>query len=110
MMILESLRRQPSRGYALVQQIQQRSKYLLQMEEASLYPALQRLLKANVVKAQCGVSPTNRRVSTYNITTSGLRRLDEQIPGLNECLKALHWSRIRARPQQTDKSANWRSR
>ena len=41
MMILESLRRQPSHGYALVQQIQRRSKHLLQVEEGSLYPALQ---------------------------------------------------------------------
>ena len=45
MMILESLRRQPAHGYALVQHIQQRSNNLLQVEEGSLYPALQRLLK-----------------------------------------------------------------
>jgi hypothetical protein len=44
MMILESLRRQPAHGYALVQHIQQRSNNLLQVEEGSLYPALQRLL------------------------------------------------------------------
>lgn len=51
MINLESLRRQLSHGYALVQQIQQRSKKLLQVEEGSLYPALQRLLKAKLVKA-----------------------------------------------------------
>ena len=79
MMILESLRRQPSHGYALVQQIQQRSNNLLQVEEGSLYPALQRLLKAKLVKAQWGVSLANRRVRIYTITNSGLRRLDEQI-------------------------------
>jgi PadR family transcriptional regulator PadR len=45
MMILESLRRQPAHGYALVQHIQQRSNDILQVEEGSLYPALQRLLK-----------------------------------------------------------------
>ncbi len=55
MMILESLRRQPSHGYALVQHIQQRSNNLLQVEEGSLYPALQRLLKAKLVKAEWGV-------------------------------------------------------
>ena len=54
MMILESLRRQPAHGYALVQHIQQRSNNLLQVEEGSLYPALQRLLKAKVVKAEWG--------------------------------------------------------
>jgi PadR family transcriptional regulator PadR len=39
MMDLESLRRQPAHGYALVQHIQQRSNNLLQVEEGSLYPA-----------------------------------------------------------------------
>jgi PadR family transcriptional regulator, regulatory protein PadR len=78
MMILESLRRQPAHGYALVQHIQQRSNNLLQVEEGSLYPALQRLLKAKLVKAAWGVSPTNRRVRTYQITSAGLRRLEQQ--------------------------------
>src|SRR3984885_6315137 len=78
MMILESLRRQPAHGYALVQHIQQRSKNLLQVEEGSLYPALQRLLKAKLVKAEWGVSSTNRHVRTYQITDAGMRRLEEQ--------------------------------
>lgn len=79
MMILESLRRQPAYGYALVQHIQQRSNNLLQVEEGSLYPALQRLLKAKLVKAAWELSSTNRRVRTYQITADGLRRLEQQI-------------------------------
>jgi PadR family transcriptional regulator, regulatory protein PadR len=78
MMILESLRRQPAHGYALVQHIQQKSNNLLQVEEGSLYPALQRLLRARLVKAEWGVSSTNRRVRTYQITPSGLRHLEQQ--------------------------------
>src|SRR5580692_4306785 len=78
MMILESLRRQPAHGYALVQHIQQRSNNLLQVEEGSLYTALQRLLKAKLVKAERGVSATNRRVRTYQITAAGLRHLEQQ--------------------------------
>src|ERR1700749_24581 len=79
MMILESLRRQPAHGYALVQHIHQRSNNLLQVEEGSLYPALQRLLKSNMVKAKWGVSATNRKVRIYQITPAGLRHLEEQI-------------------------------
>src|ERR1700689_352686 len=78
MMVLESLRRQPAHGYALVQHIQQRSNNLLQVEEGSLYPALQRLLKAKLVKAEWGVSATNRRVRTYQITAAGLRHLEQK--------------------------------
>ena len=79
MMILQSLRRQPAHGYALVQHIQQRSNNLLQVEEGSLYPALQRLLKADLVKARWDVSSTNRRVRIYQITASGLRHLEQEI-------------------------------
>ncbi len=49
MMVLQSLLRQPMHGYALVQHIKQRSNELLQVEEGSLYPALQRLLKEGQV-------------------------------------------------------------
>ena len=77
MMILECLRRQPAHGYALVQHIQQRSNNLLQVEEGSLYPALQRLLKAKLVKAEWTVSPsTNRRVRIYEITKAPVNRPD----------------------------------
>jgi transcriptional regulator len=80
MMILESLRRQPAHGYALVQHIQQRSNNLLQVEEGSLYPALQRLLKAKLVKAEWTVSTaTNRRVRIYEITKTGLRHLEREV-------------------------------
>src|ERR1700744_942861 len=79
MMILESLRRQPAHGYALVQYIQQRSNNLLQVEEGSLYPALQRLVQAQHVKAEWGISSSNRRVRTYQISSAGLRHLEEQV-------------------------------
>src|ERR1700727_3619692 len=80
MMILESLRRQPAHGYALVQHIQQRSNNLLQVEEGSLYPALQRLLKEKLVKAEWTISPsTNRRVRVYEITRAGRSHLEREI-------------------------------
>ena len=88
-MILESLRRQPAHGYALVQHIQQRSKNLLQVEEGSLYPALQRLLKAKLVKAEWGVSSTNRRVRTYQITAAGLRHLEQQISSFERMFEGI---------------------
>src|SRR5580704_3438637 len=89
MMILESLRRQPAHGYALVQHIQQRSNNLLQVEEGSLYPALQRLLKAKLVTAEWGISSTNRRVRTYQITASGLRHLEKQISSFERMFEGI---------------------
>jgi len=90
MMILESLRRQPAHGYALVQHIQQRSKNLLQVEEGSLYPALQRLLKAKMVTAAWTVSPsTNRRVRIYEITKGGMRHLEREISRFDRMLEGI---------------------
>ena len=89
MMILESLRRQPAHGYALVQHIQQRSHNLLQVEEGSLYPALQRLLKAKLVKAEWEVSSTNRRVRTYQITAAGLRHLEKEISSFGRMFEGI---------------------
>lgn len=90
MMILESLRRQPAHGYALVQHIQQRSKDMLQVEEGSLYPALQRLLKAKLVKAEWAISPsTNRRVHIYEITKAGLQHLEREISSFDRMLEGI---------------------
>ena len=89
MMILESLRRQPAHGYALVQHIQQRSNNLLQVEEGSLCPALQRLLKARLVKAEWGVSATNRRVRTYEITSAGLGHLEKEISSFERMFEGI---------------------
>jgi PadR family transcriptional regulator, regulatory protein PadR len=90
MMILESLRRQPAHGYALVQHIQQRSNDLLQVEEGSLYPALQRLLKAKLVRAEWNISSsTNRRVRVYQITKAGLHHLEREVFSFDRMLEGI---------------------
>jgi PadR family transcriptional regulator, regulatory protein PadR len=90
MMILESLRRQPAHGYALVQHIQQRSNNLLQVEEGSLYPALQRLLKAKLVRAEWAISPsTNRRVRIYEITKAGIHHLEHELSSFDRMLEGI---------------------
>ena len=89
-MILESLRQQPSHGYALVQHIQERSNNLLQVEEGSLYPALQRLLKARLVTADWTISSSrNRRVRIYPMTRAGLRHLDQEISSFDRMLEGI---------------------
>lgn len=90
MMILESLRRQPMHGYALVQHIKQRSNDLLQVEEGSLYPALQRMLKDSLVKAQWETSASNRRVRTYRITPAGIRHLEREVSSFKQMLEGIH--------------------
>ena len=89
MMILRTLKRQPLHGYALVQHIKRASDDLLQIEEGSLYPALQRLLKEGCVKAEWGVSSTNRRVRIYRLTPSGARHLERQVSSFEQMLEGI---------------------
>ena len=90
MMILQSLRREPMHGYALVQHIKQRSNEMLQVEEGSLYPALQRMLKDNLVKAQWETSASNRRVRTYRITPAGIKHLEREVSSFEQMLKGIN--------------------
>jgi transcriptional regulator len=89
MMILRVLKRQPMHGYALVQHIQRTSQEALQIEEGSLYPALQRLLKADFVKAERGVSSTNRRVRIYKLTVAGARHLEREVSSFERMLEGI---------------------
>ena len=89
MMILRTLKRQPLHGYALVQHIKRTSNDLLQIEEGSLYPALQRLLKEELVKAEWGVSATNRQVRTYRLTAAGAKHLEREVSSFERMLKGI---------------------
>jgi transcriptional regulator len=89
MMILRSVLRQPMHGYALVQHIKQRSNDLLQVEEGSLYPALQRLLKDGLLKAEWEISPSKRRVRTYRITPAGKKRLEREVSSFERMFEGI---------------------
>jgi PadR family transcriptional regulator, regulatory protein PadR len=79
MMILHSLRLKPMHGYALVKHIKQVSDDLLQIEEGSLYPALQRMLKEGWVQSKPGVSAKGRPTRIYVLTAAGRRHLEQEI-------------------------------
>jgi PadR family transcriptional regulator, regulatory protein PadR len=89
MMVLRLLQRQPLHGYALVQQIQRASRDLLHVEEGSLYPALQRMLKERWVKAHWDVSSTGRRVRIYQITTAGANHLQREVSSFDRMLEGI---------------------
>jgi len=89
MMILQIIQWQPMHGYALAQHIQQRSKQLLQVDEGSIYPALQRMLKEDLLEAEWEVSPTNRRVRTYHITHKGAEHLECEVSRFEQMLQGI---------------------
>jgi transcriptional regulator len=79
MMILQSLRYRPMHGYALVKHIKERSDDLLQVEEGSLYPALQRMLREGWLDSEEGISTKGRPTRIYRLTDEGLRHLEEEL-------------------------------
>lgn len=79
MMILQSLRLRPMHGYALVKHIKQVSDDLLQIEEGSLYPALQRMLREGWLESEPGISAKGRPTRIYRLTDAGLRHLEQEV-------------------------------
>ena len=78
-MILQSLRLQPMHGFALVKHIRQVSDNLLQVEEGSLYPALQRMLKEGLLESEVGTSAKGRPTRIYRLTDAGVRHLEREV-------------------------------
>ena len=78
-MILQSLLLRPMHGYALVKHIQQVSDDLLQVEEGSLYPALQRMLREGWVESELGTSAKGRPTRIYRVTDAGVRHLEAEV-------------------------------
>jgi PadR family transcriptional regulator, regulatory protein PadR len=79
LMVLHSLRWKPMHGYALVKHIKQVSDNLLQVEEGSLYPALQRMLREGWLESEEGISAKGRPTRIYRVTDAGLRRLEQEV-------------------------------
>jgi PadR family transcriptional regulator PadR len=75
MMILKTLTRGPQHGYGIASSIKRASEDVLTVEEGSLYPALQRLLLQNWVKAEWRSTETNRRARYYTLTAAGRKQL-----------------------------------
>ncbi len=79
MLVLRVLQNGPMHGYAIAQRIHVVTSDQLQVEEGSLYPALQRILVKGWAKADWGTSESGRRVRFYRLTTAGRRQLEAEI-------------------------------
>ena len=75
MLILRVLATESMHGYGIAQRLRAISKDVLQVGESSLYPALQRLLLNDYVKAEWAPSENNRRARYYTLTPAGRKHL-----------------------------------
>jgi transcriptional regulator len=74
--VLEVIASGATYGYEIVRAIQQHSEGQLSTQEGTLYPALHRLEKQGLLKAQWKMSPEGRRRKHYALTSAGRRRLE----------------------------------
>jgi transcriptional regulator len=90
MLILKSLARLgPMHGYGVAQHIQQTSEDVLQVEEGSLYPALQRMLLKGWVVAEWKRSENNRRARYYRLTPDGRKQMAREVTEFERVMAAI---------------------
>jgi transcriptional regulator len=85
LLILQTLGLAPAHGHAIALSIERRSREALKIGHGSLYPALQRLLKQNLITAEDGISENNRAARYYRLTAKGRKTLS---------LEASKWQRF----------------
>ena len=89
MLILRVLQADALHGYAIAQRIRQISNDVLEAEEGSLYPALQRILMEGWADAEWGTSETGRRVRFYKLTREGRRQLEREVSEYEQVTAAI---------------------
>lgn len=79
----------PTHGYGIAEHIHRMSNSVLQVEEGSLYPALQRMLIKGWVKAEWGTSENNRRARYYRLTPAGRKQMGDEVAEFNHVMEAI---------------------
>ena len=90
MLVLHTLTLRPLHGYAIAQHIEKLSQSVLQVEQGSLYPALERLQRKGWVTSKWGQSPTGRRARYYRITATGQKQLGEETSDFDKMMLAIN--------------------
>ena len=79
LLVLKALSLAPLHGWGISQRVQQISKGVLDVNQGSLYPALQRMEKEGLITSEWGKTDNNRRARYYRLTTTGRRALTDEV-------------------------------
>jgi PadR family transcriptional regulator PadR len=99
LLILKAVSLGPLHGYGVLLRIEQISHGALLIEQGALYPALYRLVRQGLLKANWGTSDSNRRAKFYELTTAGRKRLRHEAEGWNRLVAAIA-SALAAQPEE----------
>ncbi len=100
LLILKTVSLGPLHGYGILLRIGQISGRALLIEQGALYPALFRLVRQGLLKANWGKSDNNRRAKFYELTPAGRKRLKEETEGWNRLASAIA-SALSASPEES---------
>ncbi len=89
LLILRTLSHGPLHGYAIVKRIKEASREGLQIEDGSLYPALNRMLVKGWLAAEWGVSENRRKARFYRLTPEGRKQLDQEAGEFDRLVRAI---------------------
>lgn len=89
LLILKAVSLGPLHGYGILLRIAQISGQALLIEQGALYPALFRLVRQGVLKAEWGTSENNRRAKYYELSPAGRKRLREETEGWQRLATAI---------------------
>jgi PadR family transcriptional regulator PadR len=89
LLILRTIALEPMHGWAIAQRIRQISNDVLQVQQGSLYPALQRLEREGWITAEWGASENNRRARFYRLTRAGRKHLEHEQAGWERLSNAI---------------------
>jgi len=79
LLVLKTLSLTPMHGWGISQRVQQLSEGMLEVNQGSLYPALQRLEKSGMITSEWGTTDNNRQARYYQLTAAGRRALGAEL-------------------------------
>ena len=89
LLTLKTLSVQPMHGYGLAQHLKKLSADVIDVEQGTLYPALQRMRQKGWIKAEWRQTPNNQKARYYSVTAAGRRRLNEEEEGFEDLIAAV---------------------
>jgi transcriptional regulator len=89
MLILRTLAAGPLHGYAIVKRVKQCSGDGIEIEDGSLYPALNRMMVKGWIAADWGVSENHRKARFYRPTPEGRRQLEQEAAEFDRVIRAI---------------------
>ena len=91
LLILKLLSLEPMHGWGLTQEIEQASRQVLQVNQGSLYPALERLRRKGWIRSEWRTTDNNRRARYYELTAAGRKQLAVERALWERSAAAVNW-------------------